>query len=158
MDAKNYKRWALNGLRYQAEARGIEVKGRKDGPRLLLRKRRDLTAFYQERWWRSSLGRSGFGGSFEFESDAADEGIGLAIAPLINLPDFFLQIRSPRNVDEISYFLDRLVQLADWCVTEKFSEFQRLAQDPRHMLSKVSPTVLQIREFGRSGNAHDIAR
>jgi hypothetical protein len=124
MDAKEYRRWALDSLRERARARGIEVTGRKDQPRLLLRRCDGLLVSYQEDWWRSAFKRSGYGGAFFFESDADDPQIQPAIVILINLGDFFIPIRSPENLKQVDYFIDRLVGLANWCIEEKLVEFR----------------------------------
>ena len=147
MDAKEYKRWALDSLRERAQARGIAVSGRKDEPRLLLWRSNDLSISYQEKWWRSAFRRSGYGGSLWFESDGIDDKISPAIVLLINLGDFFIPIRSPETAVDIDHFLDRLIQLVDWCVSEKLAEFQELAGKSGTALSKVELAAKHLREF-----------
>ncbi len=147
MNAKDYKRWALDGLRERAQVRGISATGRKDELRLILRQRDDLSIFYQEKWWRSAFKRSGYGGSLWFESDGADHDINPAIVPLINLGDLFIPIRSPENTEQIDHFLDRLLQLADWCASAKLAEFQELARETGTALSKVTIAAKHLREF-----------
>lgn len=146
MDAKNYKRWALDGLRERAEVRGIQVSGRKDYPRLLLRRCDDLLIYYQEEWWRSGFKRSGFGGSLWFEIEGRNDDLSPAIVLLMNLGDFFIPIRSPEDEGQIDHFLDRLGQLADWCADEKRAEFDGLARASGTTLSKVELAAKHLRE------------
>lgn len=147
MEAKEYKRWALNGLREQAKERGIVVTGKKNEPRLLLRQRDDLLIFYQEEWWRSAFRRSGYGGSLWFEMQADNSLSNPAIVLLDNLRQFFLPMRSPENLAQIDYFIDRLVQLADWCANERLAEFSELARAPGTALSKVGRAAKELRQF-----------
>jgi hypothetical protein len=147
MDAKNYKRWALDGLRERAEARGIPVAGQNDEPRLLLRRCDDLSISYQEDWWRSALKRSGFGGSLWFEINGSNDDIGPVIVLLVNLGDFFIPIRSAEDEEGIDLFLERLVQLTDWCVKEKLEDFRELVRTAGTALSKMELAAKHLREF-----------
>jgi hypothetical protein len=150
MDAKEYRRWALDGLREQARARGILVSGRKDEPRLLLRQDATLSILYQERWWRSAFKRSGYGGSLLIESHRTDEAIKPTVFMLVNLGEFFISVRSPETTCEIDRFLDRLVQLADWCVNEKLAEILELAEMSEIGISKAHLAATLLREFSSS--------
>ena len=133
--------------------RGIEVTGRKDEPRLLLKRSDGLLVSYQEDWWRSAFERSGYGGAFYFESETGDPLIKPAIVLLINLGDFFIPIRSPENLAQVDYFLDRLVQLANWCINERLEGFQALASEPGTALSKVEQAAKILREFPKRSDA-----
>ena len=152
MEAKEYKRWALDSLREQAMHRGIEVTGRKNEPRLLLARSNGLSISYYEDWWRSPFKRSGYGGAFFFESDTDDPSINPAIVLLINLGKFFLPMRSPENLEQVDYFIDRLVQLSNWCVEEKQEQFRALARKPGTALSKVELACKTLREFENHGD------
>lgn len=147
MDGKVYKRWALDCLREQAEARGFLVSGRKDEPRLLLREIDGLHIFYQGRWWRSAFKQSGYGGSFGFDLKEADQNGRPVVVLLLNLGDFFIPIRSPESVAEVDHFLDRLIQLADWCAEEKLEEFRELALRSGEPILRLELAAKHLREF-----------
>jgi hypothetical protein len=147
MEAKEYKRWALDGLREKALARGISVSGRRGCPRLLLRQSEKYSIHYQERWWRSAFKRSGYGGSLSFQSDRSDDAVNPTVVMLINLGDFFISARSPKTALQIDHFLDRLVQLADWCVSEKLEEFRELAEMSGNGFYKSCLAATLLREF-----------
>jgi hypothetical protein len=153
MEAKEYKRRALDSLRERARQRGIEVTGRKDEPRLLLMRSDGLLLSYQEDWWRSAFKRSGYGGAFIFESEADDPLIRPAIVLLINLGDFLIPMRSPENLKQVEYFIGRLVRLASWCIEEKLQEFRALASEPGTALSKVERAAKTLREFSNLPDA-----
>jgi hypothetical protein len=147
MEAKDYKRWALDALRDRAIHKGIQVSGRKNEPRLLLKQHDGLLISYQEDWWRSAFKRSGYGGALFFEIDTDNSQATPAIVLLVNLGDFFIPMRSPENLQQVDYFINRLVQLADWCVEEKLEEFRALASAAETSLSKVEKTANALRKF-----------
>jgi hypothetical protein len=153
VDAREYKRWALDSLRERAQQRGIEVTGRKNEPRLLLARGDGLSITYYEDWWRSAFKRSGYGGSILFEIETSDPLVSPAIVLLINLPGFFTPMRSPENLEQIDYFIDRLVRLANWCIEEKLREFRALASEPGTAMSKVERTAKLLREFLKQPDA-----
>ena len=147
MTGAEYRRWALDALRERSAQRGIAVTGRKDRPRLLLASRDGLSLSYQEDWWRSAFKRSGYGGFFAFENEASDPQSQPAIVLLINLSKFFVPMRSPENVEQVEYFVDRLLLLSKWCVDEKLDEFRALASEPATTLSKAERAARTLREF-----------
>jgi hypothetical protein len=147
MTAKEYRRWALASLRERAMQRGIEVAGRKDQPRLLLAQRNGLLLSYQEDWWRSAFKRSGYGGFFAFECEHSDPESKPAIVLLMNLRKFFIPMRSPENLEQVDYFIDRLLRLSRWCIDEKLEEFSTLAREAGTALSKVERAAKTLREF-----------
>ena len=147
MEANDYRRWALDALRERATHRDIEVSGRKNRPLLLLKRSGGLLISYQEDWWRSAFKRIGYGGAFIFESEPNNSLIEPSIVLLINLVDFFLPTRSPENLEQVDYFIDRLAQLASWCIEEKLEVFRALANEPGPALSKVSRTANALMDF-----------
>lgn len=147
MEVRDYKRWALDGLRERARQREIQVTGRKNEPRLLLRQCDGLLISYQEDWWRSAFKRSGYGGALCFESEANIPQVEPAIVPLLNLGAFFVPMRSPDSLHQVDYFIDRLVQLADWCIDYKLEEFRAMASAPTPALSKIEQATNTLREF-----------
>lgn len=153
MTGAEYRRWALDSLRERAAGRGIEVTGRKDRPRLFLSRCDGLLVCYQENWWRSAFGRSGYGGSFEFESEASDPQREPAFVLLVNLPEFFVPMRSPETLAQIDYFIERLLRLSDWCVDEKSDELRALASETGTALSKAARAGKLLREFLQSPDA-----
>ncbi len=152
MEAKEYRRWALDGLRERARERGIPVTGRKNEPRLLLGQSGGLSIFYLENWWRSAFKRSGYGGALYFESETGSPDSRSALVSLINIGDFFIPIRSPENLQQIDHFIDRLVQLSNWCIDEKLKEFHDLASALGTTLSKVEQAATELRQFPFRGS------
>ena len=108
---------------------------------------------YQEEWWRSAFKRSGYGGALFFESGADNPTVGPAIVLLVNLGDFFIPMRSPETLQQIDYFIDRLVELVDWCVEEKLEEFSALANAPGSALSKAEQAANTLRKFSNRGTS-----
>lgn len=147
MEAKDYKRWALDALRDRARNRGIHVSGRKNEPRLLLKQHDDLLISYQENWWRSAFKRSGYGGALFFEIESDNPQVAPAIVLLLNLGDFFIPMRSPENLRQVDYFIDGLVQLANWCIEKKLGEFRALAGASETSLSKIEKAANALRKF-----------
>lgn len=131
-----YRRWALDLLRQRATARSIEVTGPKDRPCLFLARGFGLKILYQERWLRSGFQVSGYGGHLVISTDDEDPECQPAYVMLSNLPAIFTRIRAPQSLDEVDLYIDRLVNLAQWCIDRESEELLQLARAPGASLSK----------------------
>ena len=56
-------------------------------------------------------------------------------------------MRSPENLEQVDYFIDRLVQLANWCIEEKLEVFRALANEPGPALLKMERSAIALRAF-----------